>query len=66
MTPRKNPAETGGVLGSAATAIAVALHASEEWVAVSGIVAGLIPFAVTFIVSNGGVRGLCSKLYRGR
>lgn len=60
------PAETGGGLGAAATFTAYALGFSVETVAAVGVIAGLIPAAVSFVVDNGGVRGVLKLVLDGR
>lgn len=62
---RNRPAETAGGLGAAATAVAALLGASTETVAAIGVVAGVLPGGVTWIVKNGGLRGLFWRFWRG-
>lgn len=62
---RKRPAEASGGLGSAATALAYAAGADTQTVAVVGIVAGLLPGAVSFVVDHGGLRGIARRLLNG-
>lgn len=59
------PAEAAGGVGAAATAIALAFDASTAVVGAVGIVAGLVPAVVTWLVANGGVRGAVRRLWRG-
>ncbi len=63
---RTRPAETGGGLGSAATFVAYALGFSVETVAAVGVIAGLLPSAITLLVDHGGVRGVLRTLLNGR
>lgn len=65
-SPRSRPAETAGGLGAVATAIALAVGLSTEWVGAIGITAGLVPAAVTYLVNHGGVRGVAASIWRGR
>lgn len=62
---RSRPAETVGTLGAIATGVAALAGGSVELVAVVGVVAGALPAAVTFLVSNGGIRGVARALWRG-
>ncbi|PTL55761.1 hypothetical protein [Paraconexibacter algicola] len=64
-TARTRPAETAATFGALVTATAYAIGLSAEWIAVAGILAGLAPGAVTFIVANGGVREVAARLWRG-
>lgn len=63
---RRRPAETGGGLGSAAVAVAYAAGCSADTIAVVGIVAGLAPSAVSWVVDHGGVRGVVRLVLDGR
>lgn len=60
------PAEKAGSFGSLATAIALAAGASAEVVGIVGIASGLIPGVVTWIVTNGGLRGALRRLWIGK
>lgn len=60
------PAETGGGLGAAATFVAYAAGCSVETVAAVGVIAGLVPSVVSFVVDNGGVRGVVNLVLNGR
>jgi hypothetical protein len=60
------PAETGGGLGAAATFVAYALGCSVETVAAVGVIAGLVPAAVTLWVDHGGLRGIVQLVLNGR
>lgn len=63
---KKRPAETSGTLGAAAVAVAYAAGCSADTIAAVGVVAGLVPTAVSFVVDNGGVRGVARRLWAGR
>ena len=63
---RRKPAETGGTLGAAAVAVAYAAGCSADTIAAVGIVAGLVPVAVTWVVDHGGVRGVARLVLDGR
>ncbi|MDQ3276264.1 MAG: hypothetical protein M3Q39_14890 [Actinomycetota bacterium] len=65
-TPRSRPAETTGGLAGVATAVAALAGAPVEAVAIVGTLAGLLPSAVTLLVSNGGLRGVWRTLRDGR
>lgn len=65
MTRRSRPAEASGGVGAAAVALALALGAPEPVIAAVGIAAGLVPSAVTLLVSNGGLRGAWRRLLNG-
>jgi hypothetical protein len=62
----RRPAETAGGLGAVVTALAALLGASTETVAAVGVIAGVLPGGVTWVVSNGGVAGLWWRFWRGR
>lgn len=62
---RGRPAETAGGLGAAATALSALLGAPTETVAAVGVIAGVLPGGVTWVVSNGGLRGLFSRFWAG-
>lgn len=64
--PTRRPAETAGVGGSIVTALALAFKLPVEVVAAAGIVAGAVPSLVTYLVANGGVRGVCRRVWSGR
>lgn len=66
MPIRTRPAETTGVTAGLATAVAALAGASTTTVAIVGTIAGLLPAAVTLLVSNGGIRGVMRALWRGR
>lgn len=60
------PAETGGALGTIGLLIANILGVTDaQTIVLIGAGVGLIPAAVTFLVANGGIRGVLSKLYWG-
>ena len=64
---RGRPAESTAGVGSIALLIAVLLGVDDpNTVAVMGAVVGLIPAAVTLLVSGGGIRGVFTSLWRGR
>lgn len=61
------PAETTGAAGALVTLGAMAFGVTDvQVIAALGTVAALAPSAVTFLVSNGGVRGVARRLWRGR
>lgn len=61
------PAETAGAGGAIATLAAVAFGETDpNTIAAIGVAAGLLPAAVTLVVSNGGFRGIARTLWRGR
>lgn len=63
----ERPTETiGGALVALASLAAYKAGADEETTAVVGVLAGLIPAAVTGIVTRGGLRGLARTLWTGR
>lgn len=65
-TPRSRPAETTGGLAAIATAVTALAGAPTGVVAVVGTAAGLLPAAVTLLVTNGGIRGVLRTLWHGR
>lgn len=60
------PAETTGALAAAATALAALAGANTNTVAAIGTLAGLLPSLVTYLVANGGIRGLARRVWFGR
>lgn len=61
------PAETAGGAGAFATLAAVAFGVTDpNTIAAIGVAAGLLPGAVTFLRTNGGLRGVARTLWRGR
>lgn len=61
------PAETAGAGGALATLGAYAFGVTDpQTIAAVGTVAALLPAVVTFLVSNGGVRGVARRLWKGR
>jgi len=61
------PAESTAGVGSVALLIAFILGVNDpELVAVLGAALGLVPAAVTLLVSAGGIRGVLRALWRGR
>lgn len=63
---RSRPAETTGGLAGLATALAALFGADTATVAIVGTIAGLLPSAVTLLVTHGGVRGVLRAVWRGR
>lgn len=64
---RGRPAETGGAVGSIALLVSLVAGVDDpEVIAGVGIVAGLVPAAITLLVVNGGIRGVFRLLWRGR
>ena len=63
---QSRPAETGGGLGAAVTFAAFALGFSVETVTAAGVIAGLVPSVVSFVVDNGGLRGVLRLVLNGR
>jgi hypothetical protein len=63
----KRPAEKVSASGSLALLVgyAAGIRDAEALVAV-GVVLGLVPAAVTLLVSSGGVRGVAARLWRGK
>jgi hypothetical protein len=60
------PAETGGALGTIGLLIAYIFGVTDaQTVAIIGAGVGLFPSVVTFLVANGGIRGVASKLWVG-
>jgi hypothetical protein len=60
------PAETAGGAGALVTLGALAFGVTDVQVITAlGTVAALLPSAVTFVVSNGGVRGIARRIWRG-
>lgn len=61
------PAESLAGTGSIALLIAYVLGVTDpQVVACLGAAVGLMPAAVTLLASNGGIRGVLAKLWRGR
>lgn len=65
-TVKTRPAETTGTFAGLATALAALLGADTTTVAVVGTAAGLLPAAVTLLVTHGGLRGVLRALWAGR
>lgn len=64
---RGRPAESTAGVGSIGLLIAVVLGVDDpNVIAVLGAAVGLIPAAVTLLVSGGGIRGVLGSLWRGR
>jgi hypothetical protein len=60
------PAESGGIAGTIGLLIAYIFGVTDaQTVAIIGAGIGVIPTAVTFLVANGGVRGVAAKLWVG-
>lgn len=62
---KARPAEATGGAGASITALAFALGASTGVVAALGILAGMLPAAVTLLVANGGLVGVWRRLLHG-
>lgn len=61
------PAETAGAAGAIGVLVGRIAGVNDPTVlAYIGAAVGLIPGVVTFVVSNGGVRGLLGKVWRGK
>lgn len=61
------PAESAAGAGSIALLAAYILGVNDpDIVACLGAAVGLIPAAVTLLISNGGLRGVLRALWRGR
>lgn len=58
------PAEKITLGAATATAITGAFAGNWE-VVVTSLVIGVLPAAVTFVVNNGGIRGVAARLWRG-
>lgn len=60
------PAETGGAAGTIGLLVAAVLGVTDQTtILLIGAGIGLIPTAITFVVANGGIRGVLSKLWIG-
>lgn len=66
MTPRKRPAETTAVGGGIVAVLAASLGADAGTVGAIAAISGVLPSLVTFLVTHGGIRGVCRILWSGR
>lgn len=63
----KRPAESAGIAGTIGLLIArVAGVHDVDTVTVIGAAVGAVPALVTFLVANGGVRGVARLVWKGR
>lgn len=63
---KSRPAETTAGLGSVALLLAYVLGIDDPDLLVGlGATLGLVPGGVTLLVTNGGIRGVLRKLWRG-
>jgi hypothetical protein len=62
---RSRPAEATGGLAAVITAIVALAGGSTEVVAIVGTLAGMLPSAVTLLVTHGGLRGVWRRLMNG-
>jgi hypothetical protein len=61
------PAETGGAVAAIAVLVAHTLGVDNAQVITALVAAvGLVPAAITLLVSNGGLRGVAAKIWRGK
>ena len=64
---KRRPAETAGVGGGLAVAVALLLGLDDpEVLAAAAVLIGAVPAVVTLLVANGGARGVLRTLWRGR
>jgi len=62
----KRPAEHAAVGGGLATVLAATLGADTGTVATVAALSSILPHAVTYILTHGGIKGVVSSLWRGR
>jgi hypothetical protein len=63
---RRRPAESAGLLGVIATAVArYAFHTDADLTATVGMIAGGVPAVVTALVAHGGISGWLGDLWHG-
>lgn len=64
---RGRPAETGGAAGAFALLLAAVAGVDDQTVIVAlGVAVGLLPAAITLLVSNGGLLGVANLILHGR